>query len=246
MKQAQNIVNESERIKDIVEQEKGYIGGEFRMGIIPTVMPTLLPMFLGHFIKKYPEVQLIVKELTTDEIILHLENGLLDVAIAATPLSEPNIEEKPLYYEPFVGYFPNHTFGNREIKAEDIDVESLLLLKDGHCFTNGILNICKSTLKESHQTFQLESGSFETLIKLSNEGLGTTLLPYLHTKELPENEQKNLVHFANPKPSREISLLHPKNQLKLHIIEVLHKSISEVIRGAIAFHDVQIISPKKS
>ena len=66
--QARNIVNEAERIQDIVDQQKGFIGGEFRLGIIPTVMPTLLPMFLQNFIKKYPKVKLKIEELTTEEI----------------------------------------------------------------------------------------------------------------------------------------------------------------------------------
>ncbi len=80
--QAKNIVNEADRIKDIVEQQKGFIGGEFRLGIIPTIMPTLLPMFLNNFIKKYPKVKLLIEELNTEEIILKLKNGHLDAAIA--------------------------------------------------------------------------------------------------------------------------------------------------------------------
>lgn len=79
--QAKNIVNEADRIKDIVEQQKGFIGGEFRLGIIPTIMPTLLPMFLNNFIKKYPKVKLLIEELNTEEIILKLKNGHLDAAI---------------------------------------------------------------------------------------------------------------------------------------------------------------------
>ena len=75
--QAKNIVNEADRIQDIVEQQKGFIGGEFRLGIIPTIMPTLLPMFLNNFIKKYPKVKLIIEELNTEEIITKLKNGHL-------------------------------------------------------------------------------------------------------------------------------------------------------------------------
>ena len=104
--QARNIVNESDRIQDIVDQQKGFIGGEFRLGIIPTVMPTLLPMFLKAFIKKYPKVKLKIEELTTEEIIFRINEGHLDAAIAATPLENDNIKERVLYYEPFVGYIP--------------------------------------------------------------------------------------------------------------------------------------------
>ena len=104
--QARNIVNESDRIQDIVHQQKGFIGGEFKLGIIPTIMPTLLPMFLTNFIKKYPKVKLKIEELNTEAIIERLQDGHLDAAIAATPLELENIKEKPLYYEPFVAYTP--------------------------------------------------------------------------------------------------------------------------------------------
>ena len=87
--QAKNIVNEAGRITDIVEQQKGYIGGEFRVGIIPTIMPTLLPMFLNTFIKKYPKVNLIIEEqYYRRNYYKDLKNGHLDCAIAATPLKK--------------------------------------------------------------------------------------------------------------------------------------------------------------
>ena len=181
--QAKNIVNEADRIQDIVDQQKGYIGGEFRLGIIPTIMPTLLPMFLNNFIKKYPKVKLIIEELNTSEIVTKLKNGHLDAAIAATPLEEEKIKEVVLYYEPFMVYVPeSHAkFEKKELEIDDLNVDEILLLQDGHCFREGILNICKSKSQSKENKFQIESGSFETLIKLSDEGLGMTLLPYLHT-----------------------------------------------------------------
>ena len=244
--QAKNIVNEAGRIKDIVDQQKGYIGGEFKVGIIPTVMPTLLPMFLNNFITKYPKVNLIIEENTTEEIIHRLKNGHLDCAIAATPLEEDSIKEIVLYYEPFVAYIPNNhaSFNKNEIEISDLDLDNILLLQDGHCFRNGILNLCKNNKFLSENHFQIESGSFETLIKLADEGLGTTLLPYLHTLDLNDKNKAKLRHFKDPKPSREVSLIYPKTELKIHIIDALRTTISGVIRGAIAFQDVAIISPK--
>lgn len=245
VEQAKNIVNEADRIQDIVDQEKGFIGGEFRLGIIPTVMPTLLPMFLNNFIKKFPKVKLIIEELNTSEIITKLKNGHLDAAIAATPLEEEKIKEVVLYYEPFMVYVPESysNFSKKELTLEDLNVDEILLLQDGHCFRDGILNLCKNKAQSKENKFQIESGSFETLIRLANEGLGVTLLPYLHTIELSEKEKSKLRHFTNPKPSREVSLIFPKNELKIHIIEALRTTISGVLRGAIAFQDVEIISP---
>ena len=243
--QAKNIVNEAGKIKDIVEYQKGFIGGEFRLGIIPTITPTLLPMFLNNFIKKYPKVNLIIEELNTDEIILRLKNGHLDAAIAATPLEDEKIKEIVLYYEPFVAYIPSdHTASQKkEIEISDLNPDDILLLQDGHCFRDSILNLCKNQNIATRNTFQLESGSFETLIKLADEGLGTTLLPYLHTLDLKEKDKLKLRHFKEPKPAREVSLIYPKSELKIHIIDALRNTISGVIKGAIAFHNVQIISP---
>jgi len=245
VEQAKNIVNEAGKIKDIVEFQKGFIGGEFRLGIIPTIMPTLLPMFLNNFIKKYPKIKLIIEELNTNEIITRLKNGHLDAAIAATPLEDEKIKEIVLYYEPFVAYIPeNFAISQKtEIEVSDLNIEDILLLQDGHCFRDGILNLCKNQNPTSRNSFQLESGSFETLIKLADEGLGTTLLPYLHTLDLNEKDKLKLRQFKEPKPAREVSLIYPKSELKIHIIDALRNTISGVVKGAIAFQNVQIISP---
>lgn len=243
--QAKNIVNEADRMKDIVEQQKGFIGGEFRLGIIPTIMPTLLPMFLNTFIKKFPKVKLIIEELNTDEIIIKLKNGNLDAAIAATPLSEEKLKEIVLYYEPFVAYIPEkHRIAEqKEIEVSDLNLDEILLLQDGHCFRDGVLNLCKNQDVISLNNFQIQSGSFETLIKLADEGLGLTLLPYLHTLDLKDVDKLKLKHFKDPKPAREVSLIFPKTELKIQIIDALKQTISGIIRGAIAFQNVEIISP---
>ncbi|WP_139958038.1 hydrogen peroxide-inducible genes activator [Flavicella sediminum] len=242
--QAKIIVNESNRISDIVDQQKGFVGGEFKIAIIPTIMPTLLPMFLKTFNKKYPKVNLQIEELTTEEIINKLNDGHIDVAIAATPLENENIKERPLYYEPFVGYIPeNHKlFKKKQLCVDELDVETMLLLEDGHCFKDSILNICNSGTTKN-KAFRLESGSFDTLIKLSKEGMGMTLLPYLQTLDVHESDKKYLREFEKPVPAREVSLLYHKSQLKMQLIEALKSTIDGIVRGAISFNDVNIISP---
>lgn len=244
--QAKNIVAEAERINDIVDQEKGFIGGEFKLGIIPTIMPTLLPMFLKTYVKKYPKVKLKIEELTTEEIINRLQDGNLDGAIAATPLQIDSIRERVLYYEPFVGYIsPNHRLKFKiQIETSDLDVNDMLVLEDGHCFRQGVLNLCKTKKEQELDNFQLESGSIEMLVKLVNEGMGMTLLPYLNTLDLKDSEKENLRFFVNPSPAREVSLLYNKNELKIQIIDSIQQIISGIIRGAIKFQDVKIISPK--
>ena len=248
VEQAKVIVNESNRIVDIVHQHKGFVGGEFKLGIIPTVMPTLLPMFLKNFTKKYPKVKLIIEELTTEEIIKKLSDNHLDAGLAATPLENEMIKEIPLYYEPFVGLIPeeHRLFHKKKIESSELEMEDILLLEDGHCFKDSIINLCRTYKADNNKGFQLESGSFNTLIKLSKEGLGMTLLPYLHTLDLNEIDKNLLRDFTSPQPAREVSLIYHKSQLKMQLIEALKSSIDGVIRGAISFSDVKIISPLKN
>ena len=245
VEQAKVIVDESNRIVDIVHQQKGFVGGEFKVGIIPTIMPTLLPMFLKNFTRSYPKVQLIIEELTTEEIVRKLMDGHIDAAIAATPLENEAIKERVLYYEPFVGLIPeeHRLFKNSKLSVEELEMEDILLLEDGHCFKDSVLNLCRASKRKTTRHFQLESGSFDTLIKLSKDGLGMTLLPYLNTLDLSETDKTHLREFVSPPPAREVSLIYHKSQLKMQLIEALKKTIDGVIRGAIAFSDVEIISP---
>ena len=178
--QAKNIVAEAERIKDIVDQDKGFVGGDFSLGIIPTVMPTLLPMFLQNFLNRYAKVNLIIKEQNTEELLRNLQDGHLDAGIAATPLETDFLIERPLYYEPFVGYVPpgHRLASSKELTPEDLSLDDILLLQDGHCFRDGVINLCAANKQPMGEQFKIESGSFETLINLANEGMGMTLLPF--------------------------------------------------------------------
>jgi LysR family hydrogen peroxide-inducible transcriptional activator len=115
----------------------------------------------------------------------------------------------------------------------------MLLLEDGHCFREGVINLCNVFKDHENDNFQLESGSIETLVKLSNEGLGMTLLPYLHTLDISEKYKNNLRLFNEPNPAREVSLIYHKSELKMQIINAMHDVISGVVRGAIAFQNVE-------
>ena len=242
--QAKSILDEANRMQDIIDQHKGYIGGEFKLGIIPTVAPTLLPLFLKTFIKSYPEIQLIVEENTTDQLIKKLKNNQIDCAIAATPLQDENLKEIVLYFEPFVGYLnENHpSLPKKQITLSDIESDTILLLNDGHCFRNSVINLCKNKT-DHNQTFYLESGSFETLTRLVDQNIGITLLPHLHG--LKTEHQNRIKPFKDPKPAREISLIYPKNELKMQLIKVLQNTISSAIKGSMSFYDIKIVSPLK-
>ncbi len=210
-------------------------------------MPTLLPMFLKTFNKRYTKVKLLIEELSTEEIVKKLIDGHLDAGLVATPLENETLKERVLYYEPFVALIPEqHRLSDKtKIKAEDLEVNDLLLLEDGHCFRDSILNLCRAYKKGGNEHFYLESGSIDTLIKLSKDGLGMTLIPYLHTLDFSEEDKKYLHEFETPIPAREVSLVYHKSQVKSQLVDALMTTIESVVRGAIAFSDVEIISPLK-
>ncbi|MDB3997976.1 hydrogen peroxide-inducible genes activator [Flavobacteriaceae bacterium] len=238
IEQAKIILKEARRMDDIVSMERGIVGGNFRLGIIPTIMPTLLPLFLNTFIKKFPKVNLKIEELNTAAIVEELKNGKLDAGIAASPLEDSKLIEKPLYYEPFVGYIPQtHPLSKlKSLNPSDLEKMDILVLEDGHCFRKHVLKLCQTP--NPTNSFNLKSGSFETLIHLANDGLGMTLLPYLQTRNLSPKNKENLRPFESPEPAREISLIYSKSQLKLPVIESLAVTIEGIMRGAIRFENI--------
>ncbi len=241
--QARKIVEESSRMSDVISEEKGIIGGTLKVGIIPTVSSTLLPLFLNIFIKKHKNVELKIEEYNTDTLSKKLEDNTIDCAIAATPLNNSKIIERPIYYEPFVAYVPEHHFlsGNKSLELDDLSNSDLLILKDGHCFRNQVLNLC--SIDDINKQYELKSGSFETLINLSNNGPWMTIIPYLHSNNLSSNNIQNIIPFVDPTPAREISMIYSKSQLKLPVINALMDTISSVIRGQIKYNDIKIMSP---
>ena len=241
--QAKKIVEESSRMNDVVSEEKGIIGGTLKVGIIPTVSSTLLPLFLNIFLKKHKNVELKIEEVNTETINQKLEDNTIDCAIAATPLNNSTIIERPLYYEPFIAYVPEHHFlaGNKTLGVDDLSNGDILILKDGHCFRNQVLNLC--SFEDLNKQYELKSGSFETLINLSNNGPWMTIIPYLHSNNLSPKNLENIIPFEEPSPAREISMIYSKSQLKLPVINALMTTISSVIRGQIKYNDIKIMSP---
>ena len=239
--QGQIIVDEAIKIKEIVLHEKNYIGGEFKLGIIPTVS-SIIPLFINKFIKKHPNVNLKIQELNFNDLTKKVLSGDLDGGITSTPLNNKEINEIPLYYEPFVAYVPikNNLSKIKKLKVEDLEYSSILILEEKNNFTKQIFKLFSS----SNINMNLNTTSFETLIQLSDQGFGITLLPYLYTKNFPKERLNKLKLFEEPEPAREISIVYNKSQLKLPIIEALSNLIEGVVRGAIKFENIQLITPK--
>lgn len=241
--QAKIILKESRKMGEMVFEEKGLLEGDFILGVIPTVLPSLIPLFYKNFQKAFPKAKLIIREMQTNEIVERLNNGNLDFGLVVTPLREEKIIERVLYYEPMVAYIPpSHPLHVKEfIRPEDLEVEDILLLKEGHCFRNNVMNLCDS-VNLRKQTIKLDSGSLDTLIKLANEGYGMTLLPAMHAEDLPKDYKKNIRYFKAPIPTREVSLIYHQSNLRVSFQENLIKSIQSVIRGKIFVDKVENVT----
>ncbi|MEO5909641.1 MAG: hydrogen peroxide-inducible genes activator [Pelobium sp.] len=226
IQQARILLQESYKVKEIIEERKGEIAGELKIGVIPTVAPYLLPRVIGAFMEKYPKVKLSIYEYTTENIIHQLKVSLLDCGILATPLDEPSLLERPVFYENFVSYVSKNSpiFNKKAITTNDLDIDNLWLLNEGHCMRNQVLNICKHKNSNHHQ-LDYNTGSIETLIKMVDLNDGITILPELSLQDFSVKQMDKVRYFKSPEPTREISLVTNKNYIKKRMIDALETEI---------------------
>lgn len=225
--QAKRVVMESKAIFETIAQLKGDVGGVLKLGIIPTLAPYLLPLFIRSFIEKYPNVRLQVQEMVTEDILKKLKNDELDLGIVVTPLEESGIEEKPIFYEKFYAYLSkNHQLLKKEqVTISDVLGEDLWVLQQGHCFRDQVLSLCDQS-KFKRLNFHYESGSLEGLKNLVNRYQGITLLPELATFGLSPEEKFRLRPFEGEQPIREVSLVLTRSYLKKRQVELLYQEIT--------------------
>ena len=230
--QARILLAESEKIREIISDRERELSGELKVGIIPTVAPYILPRILHGFIEKYPQVKLIVWEQTTEQIVQQLKMGMIDCGILSTPLKESSLTEIPVFYENFVAYTSKNSklYKKKNINPDDIDIEEIWLLNEGHCMREQVLNICqrrKST--ESFKHFEYNMGSVETLKRMVDQNNGATILPELALSELSDRQLDRVRYFKSPEPAREVSIVIQRNFLKRRMIEALKNEILEFL-----------------
>jgi len=238
--QAQNILQEVKKLEEIASEANNYMGGELRVGVIPTIAPYLLPLFIQSFVEKYPEVKLKISELITDQMMERLERGELDVGILVPPENDKRLKEIHLYNEAFVVYSPRR-FDKEFLLAEDIDVNELLLLEEGHCFRSQIIQFCELR-KLANNKVEYTSGSLETLRYLADKHLGITILPELATKHLTKEQLKSVKQFAEPRPVRKVSLVTKRDFVKRRLIEAFAGSIKDSLPKGLEHNSSNIIS----
>lgn len=226
IEQAQNILVQANRIKNIIEEEKHSLTGTFKLGILPTVAPYLLPRFFPQLMKKYPDLDIRVVEMKTNDIKKALQTGEIDAGIVASLAGMEELQQTPLFYEQFFAYVSHEDalFNNEVIRTSDLNGEQLWLLDEGHCFRDQLVRFCQmKSARASQLAYHL--GSMETFMRMVESGKGVTFIPELAVLQLGDAQKELVRSFAIPCPTRQVVLLTNKNFIRHTLLEVLVKEI---------------------
>ncbi len=238
IEQSRVVLKEYKRLFSILDESKNEVRGDFRLGVIPTLAPYLIPLFVGAFSDAYPDVDLQIEEFKTEEIVDLLRKDELDAGILVTPLDGENFVERVLFQESF------HVFADKshpalkkaKVTDKDLDLNDVWLLNEGHCLRNQVLNICSISKKKANSkksNLHFESGNLETLKNMVVNYHGFTLLPYLAVENLSKELKEQVRDFSGPTPTREVSLVHNRLFLKEKIINALEEKIIDSIPEAL-------------
>jgi LysR family hydrogen peroxide-inducible transcriptional activator len=231
--QARTVLSDCEKIFDLIQNQQNNLAGTFRFAIIPTAAPYILPALFENYVAAYPDVKLQVKEMETHQIIKALRNNEIDAALVSTPLEENGIKEYPLFFEPFVGYFSpdEKALKKRLINPQDIALDRIWLLNEGHCMRNQIINLCSDQVQklQAERPFRYESSNVETLRKMVDKNKGMTVLPELATVEFTEDQIEYVRYFEEPEPVREISLVTNDHFVRLTLLQSLMDEILKLV-----------------
>lgn len=231
--QARVALRESNRIMELVEHQRGTMTGELRIGIIPTLAPYLLPQLFREMRARYPQLNLIIRETITEEIINELKHNRLDCGLVVTPLNDTAISEDVLFYEELFVYVSrkNALYNKRYVLAADINPNELWLLEEGHCFRSQVLNLCELQRSNDIQ-FRYETGNIETLKRMVENTEGITILPELAIKEFSKSQLKLVKRLQAPSPAREVSLVTHRDHIKMKHLAVLKDQILNMVPKA--------------
>lgn len=228
--QARVVLREAGMISQLINDEKNIMTGELRIGIIPTLAPYLLPTLFKQIRQKFPQLELVIKETITEEVIHELKNNRLDCGLVVTPLKDPSIREEVLFYEELFVYVSrrNALYDKKYVLADDIDPDQLWLLEEGHCFRSQVLNLCELR-KSGDLHFKYATGNIETLKRMVDNSNGLTILPELAVMEFTKTQMKMVKRLKEPSPAREVSLVTHRNHIKTKLIQTLKEQVLQVV-----------------
>ncbi len=230
IQQARIVLRESERIHKIARHQKDQLHQHLRLGVIPTLAPYLLPLFITDFNDQYPDIKLSVSELPTNELLEKLKREQIDAGLMVTPTDEDHIEEHPLFYESFMVYLSDdHPLAaKKEIGLKEIDLDQVLLVNDIHCIRSQVINLCRDNT-DTTKTMDYSAGSIETLKRIVEFKKGITVLPELSTLDFDEKQKSRVRKFKAPSPVREVGLVVNKGHLKNELTDRLSHAIMEAV-----------------
>lgn len=230
LEQARTVLNESSRIKDIIEEDRNSISGVFRLGILPTIAPYLLPRFFPQLMKKYPKLDIRVAEMKTRSIKQALLTGEIDAGILAALPDMEGYSLTHLFYEQFFAYVARECslFQNKIIRTSDLGSEQLWLLDEGHCFRDQLVRFCQMKAAQASQT-AYRLGSMETFMRMVESGKGVTFIPQLAIDQLNDTQKELVRPFAIPTPTRQIILVTNENFIRTTLLDAVVKEIQSSV-----------------
>lgn len=228
--QARVILREAHLMQNLINDQKDQMTGELKVGVIPTLAPYLLPPLFQQVREKYPQLNLVIKETITEDVIHELKNNRLDCGIVVTPLKDPSVKEDILFYEELFVYVSrkNALYDKKYVLANEIDPNQLWLLEEGHCFRSQILNLCELR-KYADQHFKYETGNIETLKRMVEKSDGITILPELAVMEFSKSQMKFVKKLKEPSPAREVSIVTHRDHIKTKLIKTLKEEILSIV-----------------
>ncbi|MDR0907668.1 MAG: hydrogen peroxide-inducible genes activator [Rikenellaceae bacterium] len=232
IRNAREAVRAYNYVKESVAEMRGEIAGTLRLGVIPTIAPYLLHKFIPDFIAKYPRVEVEIREMETSQICHALEKDRLDVALVASGTTSEGIMEFELFNDRFFAYVsPSHDlFERSNVRIEDLDPKYLVLLSEGHCLRDQVLELCQGK-NRGHNRYNFESGSLQTLMNIVDCTNSITILPEMATEYIPAERRDQLKPLAKGAVSRKIALAVRRTYVKHSIITSLRNAIMENVNN---------------
>jgi LysR family hydrogen peroxide-inducible transcriptional activator len=233
-RQARIVLEEAQKIAALVHRETEPLSGSLRLGAIATLGPYLMPHLLGALRKRFPKLELLIKEGLTDQLVGDLRTGGLDTVLAAPTFNTDGLKLRPLFYEPFLLAVPRgHPLESKEpLRTKDLNSRDMVLLEDGHCLRDQSIQICPSNRRRDFREFH--ATSLETLRHLVATGFGYSLIPWLAVQ--PDDRLKNLISyrpFERKAAGRTIVLACRERFGRLNDIDALAGFIREHVPGGV-------------
>ena len=228
--QARVVLYQTSLIKEIVNEEEQSLKGTFRLAVLPTIAPYLLPRFFQQLSEKHPDLDIRIREMQTAPTLKALIDGKIDAAIIANQPTENLLQGETLYYEQFYAYIARNEnlFKKNLVRSSDVSGERLWLLDEGHCFRDQLMRFCQmEKVKLRQAAYQL--GSLETFMRMVEGGNGITFIPELAIYQLSDQQKELVRPFAIPRPAREIVWVTRKDFIRHTIANLLIRNIKEHI-----------------